>query len=354
LNELHGKDVSKHIEVEPVKGLVIIVNEKFITACMPDMTVDYVMKNIDTDEIRDIFYARYVSSKLEANGKFRSQKKDKNALHEHFLKIAPQSEMKLIMSNNDIAKADNNVSDSDFCLYLNDVDDNKVAPENNILILKIMESIKFRIRSSQKSIMQHNIEVFRTKYYDYFSCVSRFHLPCVRGYYSGDNVYMLPSCISALMTFTNIEYKYFAGTKNPIEIINKYLQRGFGTILNGKEKDMLVDYNSSTGKWKEVFGIHRNRSAIKEMFAPKKLGDSVFKVSKHFDGLPDNIYRPTGHVQYVMNFRDLVDVYKTQYGFDNDKASVKLLNFKGINERGYLEPVKMWLLDAAFDTITTS
>jgi hypothetical protein len=83
------------------------------------------------------------------------------------------------------------------------------------------------------------------KDHDFFGAVARFHFPCVRAYYSGDNVYMLPSCITAMMTGLNIEYKYFAGIRNPVDIINKYLQRGFGVLLNKFEINLFLEYNKS-------------------------------------------------------------------------------------------------------------
>ena len=73
-------------------------------------------------------------------------------------------------------------------------------------------------------------------------------LPIVRSYYDGNTVYITPSCISACMTFLNMDYKYFAGSKDPIEIINKYRSRGFGTILNENEIKRLLEYSSVVPK----------------------------------------------------------------------------------------------------------
>ena len=59
--------------------------------------------------------------------------------------------------------------------------------------------------------MNHDFEFFKTRYEgSFFSTVSQFHLPCVRGFYNGDDVKLLPSCISAAMTLVNMDYKYFA------------------------------------------------------------------------------------------------------------------------------------------------
>ena len=63
-----------------------------------------------------------------------------------------------------------------------------------------------------------------------------FILLYLRAYYTGNNIYMLPSCISALMTFINFDFKYWAG-KHPYELIKKYRSRGFAILLNNKEKN---------------------------------------------------------------------------------------------------------------------
>ncbi len=344
LNEMSGKDISKHVEVEPIKSLAIVINEKYIIECMPGYTVDQVANNIDSDEIKELFYHLYISKKASANSKLRKAKENKNPLYEHFFRTSTMADMKIILTTYESLKVDSKNTDSEFYMYWNDVSENKVPVDQNIMLLKIMEGIKFKIKSPH---MLHNIEVFRTKYPDYFSCVSRFHLPCVRGYFTGDNVYLLPSCIGAMMTFTNIEYKYFAGSRDPIEIFNKGLQKGYGTIFNDKEKAHFIEYNSGVTKWQDIFGLNKSKSAIKDLFAPKQLGNSIFKPGKFFQGFPDDVYKVPAH-QYVVTMKDLYDVYKTQYKYDAEKSAVDLLKFKAINKDGYLEPLRMWLFDAAY------
>lgn len=348
LNDLNNKDVSSRVEVEPIKTLVIIIHEKYITQCMPNYTVKEVADKIESDEIKEIFYNIYISTKASSNEKLRKTKGN-NPLYQHFFRTSTISDMKLILTNYDTFKSNYN-ADNEFCTYWNDIPDNKKVPtEENLLLLKISEGIKFKIKSPH---MQHNIEVFRTKYPEYFSCVARFHLPYVRAYCTGDNVYGLPSWISAMQTFTNIDYKYIAGSRDPIEIINKSLQKGFGVILNEKEKTHLVDYNSKVTKWQEVYGLHRNKNiAIKDIFSPKKHGDNIFKVGKFFQGFPDDIYKHTTF-QYVSTIKDLYDVYKTQYNYDAEKSPIDLLKFKVINKDGYIEPLRPWLFDAAFDCLS--
>lgn len=74
--------------------------------------------------------------------------------------------------------------------------------------MKISEYTRFKIKSP---LLSRPIEAFKSQGEDFFKTVSRFHLPCVRAYYTGDNVYMTPTFITAMMTCVNTEYKYFSG-----------------------------------------------------------------------------------------------------------------------------------------------
>jgi hypothetical protein len=61
------------------------------------------------------------------------------------------------------------------------------------------------------------------------------------------NKKFLKSIIDVLNTFDdktvvsiNIDYKYFAGAKDPIEVLNKYRMRGYSVYLNDKEKVYVI------------------------------------------------------------------------------------------------------------------
>jgi len=112
----------------------------------------------------------------------------------------------------------------------------------------ILVNYKFKIKCK---LLNHNIEVFQCRANDIMNLVGNFHLPCVRAYYNG-NVYMTPTFITAHMTYMNIDYRYFAGTSHPCDIIKKYRMRGFGTWLNRTElKQYTEKYNEPLG-WLNV------------------------------------------------------------------------------------------------------
>jgi len=120
------------------------------------------------------------------------------------------------------------------------------------------ENIKYIISSPY---MRRNLEVFKVKF-TFLATVSRFHLPCVRGYYDGKNVYLLPSAISALLTNKCLDYKYFAGVRSPFEIILKYVFRGYSIILNKKEMIKIAEFIKNNDKWRNIFK-HTNNFRVK-------------------------------------------------------------------------------------------
>lgn len=145
----------------------------------------------------------------------------------------------------------------------------------------VTENLKYKYKVSG---IKRSFEIFQIKFPNFFSTVHKFHLPCVRAYYDGSTVHVLPSCVTACMTLANIEYKYFAGSKDPIEVINKYRQRGFTTILNDKEKIKLVKYSHDVEKWRDLFDIKGLAKINSEkLFRPLDVGHKLFKPSKIYD-----------------------------------------------------------------------
>lgn len=348
LCDLIGKDVSDSVEVEPIKTLCIIVNVKYIEEEMKDMgETDHVIQNINSPEIKERFYGEYFNCKMEKNKQNRLIKKG-NPLYEHFYKITNTDDMNIIVTTYEITKKMQYETDSDTYVYLNDLlsESAKVPEDKNILVLKISESIKFKIKSQY---MNHNIEAFRTRYDDYFSCVAKFHLACVRGYYNGDNLYMLVSCVTALLTYLDLEYKYFAGKGDPIDIINKYRMRGFGTIVNEQEKQLITQYNSSVDKWKDVFNVDpKNKQTVKNQFGYKKFNDPLYKPGKFNRGYTDDQYVNL-NPKYILTDEDYYNYFKINYAYE--PGIIDFLKLKGIREDGNVEPLKKWILEAAYDEL---
>lgn len=150
--------------------------------------------------------------------------------------------------------------------YSNVVFKNK--KQDNEYYKDVLINYKFKIKCS---VLNHNFEVFQCRADDIMNLVGNFHLPCVRAYYNG-NVYMTPSFITAHNTYMNIDYRYFAGTAHPCEIINKYRMRGFGTLLNRNELEIYKNYIKNHPKWGDIIGciIMGQLAPILDIFHPRK------------------------------------------------------------------------------------
>jgi len=234
-------------------------------------------------------------------------------------------------------------------MYVNDFVENKVNSSDNLLLIKISEGIKFKVNSDN---LLHSLEIFRVKDKDFFSTVARFHLPCVRAFYDGNNVYILPSCITAMLTGYNIDYKYFAGIRDPIDIITKYRIRGYSTIINPTEKQHMAYYCSSIDKWNGLFKIDgKNKESIKSLFGINKLDSEIYKIKKYMKNVSDDVYNKLNH-QYIITNEDLQNWYNEKYPmFASKNIGIDLLSFTTINSEGSINPIKTWVFDAIQDYI---
>ena len=209
--------------------------------------------------------------------------------------------------------------------------------------LGFSDNYKVRISAPQ---LNKDFELFPVFKDDFMSTVANFHMPCVRAYYNGENVYMTPSFITAHLTFMNIDYKYFAGSKDPINIINKYRMRGFGCWLNKKELETYIKYNNEVPFWKNLFNINpNNKFTYNKCFGPLDITSNIFKPRLYNAQLIiGQKIVPTDNTYIMPNYRKLTEL---EYNVNRFKSGcVNINNF--INcDTGYIEP-----LDKNIITIT--
>lgn len=195
------------------------------------------------------------------------------------------------------------------------------------IFIKFNETLKFKINSCH---MVHPIELFRINSVEFFNCIGRFHLPCVRSYYNGTTCYMLPSAITAYHTHINTEFKYFIGSHDPISIIDKYKRRGYGVILN---KNEIAQYKS--------YHIVKNRATKKDQTEIKtgylKPNDPFF-VNQHILAYHDT------KVKTCQEYMENIDTMNPEYPWQFNKINA-------IDSNGQVEPFKSWMVDAAWEMI---
>jgi len=375
------------VTIKPIKSVAVIINvdfiKKYILAELESqgMTYGEIVTNINNLKVKKAIYPLYLKYKNQKNLDFNSDPANKdiwtNEIYAPEFDIVSVEQLQIVFARTKRDKADDAAAaqaknqikseTEDETEELDSTDDlvadedkefeskteSKVEDEEipslisevNVLFI-INENLKYKIASP---FMPHSIEAFKIRFNDYFGTVGSFHLPIVRAYYNGSTVKMTPSCISACMTMINIDYKYFAGSKDPIEIINKYRCRGFGTILNDKEKVRFFEYNNLVEKWKNIYSIKLNDSlAIKKCLGFKSPDDLMFKYSVKVYGDTTNYIGITTDASISTD-----RIIENIYGCKNNSIITGISkDLKHINEYGYIEPLKHYLIDMTWNIVT--
>lgn len=237
-----------------------------------------------------------------------------------------------IVSKNILIKNEH-IDSTKINICINDFRDNnnKVSDDDNIIILSFIENIKLKIYSPHI----RTIELFQTNTNDFFGIVYKFHLPCVRAYYQ-DNVYMMPSCITAMLTGINITYNYFHSIINPVDIIDKYRMRGYSTILNEREK-----------KYFKIYYENKNKNNKLNLFGNKELYDNIYKPLYLKNQLPSDIYKNL-HISNIKNNNELKKIYHSKYNYDFNNSCIDLLKYKVIKNNGSIQPYMPWIAKIIF------
>jgi len=260
---LNSENISR---IEYVKTSNIFINFNKIQEIIDELKLNCT-KETFTEKISENktkIYKLYTDKKINDHKEFfEDSDKFKDPKYNGFFEILPIELVTIRVKN--FTELDDNLTPSSYTIF---------------------ENLKYKYKVSG---IKRSFEIFQIKFPNFFSTVHKFHLPCVRAYYNGSNVFMLPSTITACMLLTNLEYKYFAGTKDPIEVINKYRTRGFTTILNDKERIKMIKYSYDVEKWKDLYDIKTlSKSNTDRLFKPLDLGHKLFKPFKNY-GKP-NLY----------------------------------------------------------------
>jgi len=367
------------VELTSEKVAALIVNETFIRKNIvnTDMTYEYILTNLDDENVKLKFYKFYTEYKIKENEKYIGTDKWKNEDYNSYFDMVNTDNIRIIFGRtkqdwtkywDDIKKTKTAIEEQNALDDLEDIekeynykseeiieDDNSDYIEN--VLFKCHENIKYRIKSS---FLNHEFEIFKIRWPTFFSTVSNFHLPCVRGYYDGNQVYLLPSCITAAMTLINLEYKYFAGSKDPIEIVNKYRQRGYSLPLNDSEKIRLTSYSSKVDKWNILYDKPnlKVKNDIENMFGYMSDSSNFFRprtmLSSEYQKVKpvDNNYLLTNssndsNNNYLPYFQMMERDNKLSY-----KEIYEMCNLKTINNYGYVNSIKKWYFDAIYEKLS--
>lgn len=363
----------ENIKIIPNKSMSVIISKHFFKECIDDLnnelntqyTSVQLIKLFETclsennknthmlpNDIVKYFYVDYVQEKNKSIKKWKTLQQINNIdfdteLVSAFNSITAAEDMAIRTIPYDSTSDDLNRRDSEIYYFVNDFRDpeNQVSKEKNFLVFKFAESIKYKIQSTK---LKRPIEIFKIDNTEPFSVVARFHKPCVRAYLQNNTFYMLPSFITAMMSMINIDYKYFASSQNPVDIINKYCMRGYSVILNTNEKKAIVLHNKKIDTHNGMFRI----VSESQCFGPKSLNDKIYKPGVYKLNLPEAIYVPSSHT-YIKNIGDLRTFYQKN-NMLHSKPIFDMLEFTTISKTGNISPLQMWVADAYYEQMNSA
>ena len=360
-----------HVKMKTLKTVYLFVSEDFIESnvATEKHSLEYIINNLKDSEVIKLFkpyfdkkikqfnddiYEEYSPSEFKEITKMHPELFDENEVdyQVHISKKKKEDENKT-----NFEEKVTNIEDEDFDHILDDSEEEPVEVKKNIssLVDKLGINITYKVKISSNHI-QRPLELFSVLGDDFFSLVSKFHLPCVRAYYNGKNVYMTPSCITSHLTYMNLDYKYFAGSNDEIKIILKYRMRGFGTLLNKNELDKLIKYASKILFWNRLYNIDLNNS--------KSIFESLGSLGYQHKAFHPRLYNADLYnhdVPYVNindgynNIKGLTPLKTEQeminYITNNMKGyhfNIDLIKFQTIGKDGYIRPVQKWLIDTVY------
>jgi hypothetical protein len=336
-----------HIKLACNKFIYLFVTKNDINEIISknfELSYDKIINNFELPEIKNLFLD-LLSVELQ---------KYKN---EFFSKLTKEQIEKYKVHYKDYINFDN----LEFRIRLSKkreyIDDDSIDESNNYKT-GINITYKYKLHSQH---LDFPFELFMIKY-SFMSVVQNFHLPCVRSYYDGSNVYLTPSCITAHLTYMNIDYKYFAGTKNPIEIINKYRMRGFGTWLNEDEKIILLKYSAENQNWNNLYCINfiDEKSLVSNLGSlnidHKIFRPRLFNPDDFINVQPIDIQIGYFNVNNIScdklkTKHDYVIELDERYDNKNNQQYLQLIleKLQTINELGSINPVEKWIIESAWN-----
>lgn len=330
--------------------------------------IKYLIDNKNKLEVKEFFYELYQENKriLNLRNKQKLGKRINETEYYSVLRTPSIDEFTVIIREDvrsiDIGKRVSEAqtgSGLEFTAAQNA--DMKFIPQDSSepIFFFTVDNIRFKLLSPS---LLHSFEIFRIDYDSFFSCVSRFHFPCVRAYYDGTTCYMSTSALMAYMTLVNNEYKYFSGSCDPITILKKYRERGYGTFLNKSEINQYIATEIIDETRKELLGIknledypkilgclpptHAFFTKVKSKASAVEEEGPINTTGKKARPAPKALPKVTEALTSKTLF-NIVDYYNANYPqFDTFFNKITT-----VNPDGNIAPFKRWVIDAAYDAL---
>lgn len=360
---------ASHIKLTTIKQIYLFVTSDFIrnNIINAQVTYDMVVTNLSSPHISKLFDKVGQILHMQSINTFLAGYTDEEQLNlkskypEYFEYSSDFLIVKLydrkLNTTVSMVKSQSEYTDEELEKIMEtvEVEDNYKSSVNIVDGASISIGFKMKIYAPQ---LDHVFEIFPIKKDDFMTTVGSFHMPCVRSYYDGSNVYMTPSCISAHLTFMNIDYKYFAGSKDPLEIINKYRMRGFGTWLNKNEITTFLKYSSMVPFWNNLYNIDLNKKCFIYVLGPLSASNKLFfprqfNIDYYNEMNPD--LKPIPIDEPYVNVKDVETLIKPNYNsmrFKQINSLIPTWSLKHIDSNtGYINTIPVNFIDIVSNSI---
>lgn len=317
-----------HIKIKTIKFINISINEKFIR------------ENIKSDK-----FNKMTSAELKTYFNKVSKQEDIDLIFPYYIDYI-DNKMNQVININEYK-----LNYPELFEYTNQI---RINYDENYEF-NVDYVFKFHIKSPY---LAHHLELFGVRQNkSYSSIISRFHLPCIRGYYDGNNVYLTPSCVSAHLTFMNIDSHYISCNTELSEIIIKYHIRGFGTFISKSNKRELTQYIYNKKKiYENIYGEGNNKSLLgnqsifSKVYKPRQYLPELFLNADYVDienRYYDNI-QLKNNIITANNNSNMITIDDNGYIFL--RIAMITDNKTAINEQGEIKILNKWIIDKEYDT----
>ncbi len=337
INKKYNNTNPENITFTVISNYYLFVSEQFIKdkICNSEYSYQYILDNINTIDIKKLFESYAIEfHKEKCKDIDISLYPEIHNFSVDFLIIKIKKSY-VKTTKKDVHETELTQDDMEMILDNNDDNDN----DDIIEMDQIGYSNTYKVKISS-IYLQRPFEIFPIDKDDFMKTVIKFHMPCVRAYYDGSTVYMTPSFISAHLTFMNLDYKYFAGSKDPINIINKYRMRGFGTWLNQNEIKACLKYISEEPFWKKLYNVKsNNKKMFKNCLGGLVINKNIFKPRSRCAHLINSNIEPVNY-NYETIYGNLYYINEDLYNYNKfgiSQASKKENIIDNIT--GYIKPL---------------
>jgi hypothetical protein len=150
----------------------------------------------------------------------------------------------------------------------------------------------------------------------------------------------------------NLEYKYFAGSQDPLDIINKSRMRGFGSWLNKNELKLYSKYTVKKPFWNLLFNSNTNilgqLNINHKLFQPR-----IYNIEYFYNVSPVDL--DTGYSIKILKSFTTLDEYFNEISIRFKIVNNTQINFinylQTINIDGSINPIQKWVIEAVYNIL---